>query len=226
MNIVVCSACRNSEMSGHLPLYFAQVQALQRAHEGAVRLLAVEGDSFDNTATWLQKYADASRIELELVTRSHGGPVYGSTEHPSRMAALSIVGNGVFEHVRPGDDVLVYVESDLIWDAETILRLASRLGPGVDVVAPLVFAGPHFYDVWGYRKDGVRFSPFSPYHSDLLTDGLTAVDSVGSCLVMRAEVARQCRIINGACLVGFCADVRQKGFQVFVDATARIEHPA
>jgi hypothetical protein len=207
-------------------MYFAQVQALQRAYEGSVRLLAVEGDSLDNTATWLQKYADASKIDLELVTRSHGGPVYGSTEHPSRMTALSMVGNGIFEHVRATDDVLVYVESDLLWDATTVLRLVAQLGVDVDVIAPLIFAGQHFYDIWGYRLNSTRFSPFPPYHAGLHDDTLTEVESVGSCLVMRAAVARECRIINNACLVGFCDDVRRKGHHIFVDARERIEHPA
>jgi hypothetical protein len=127
--------------------------------------------------------------------------------------------------VHDEDDVLVYVESDLVWDAPTIVRLVSQVKPGTDVVAPLIFAGEHFYDVWAFRKNGARFGPFHPYHSELNHDGLTVVDSVGSCLIMRGEVARRCRIIDDEALVGFSRDVWAKGYNIHCDSRERVRHP-
>jgi hypothetical protein len=86
-----------------------------------------------------------------------------------------------------------------------------------------VFAGEAFYDIFAFRKSGRRFAPFPPFHEEL--GGLTEVDSAGSCLVMKADVARQCRMNDKSGLVSFCDDARAKGFQVWVDPSLRIYHP-
>jgi hypothetical protein len=89
---------------------------------------------------------------------------------------------------------------------------------GADVVAPLVMAGEAFYDIWGFRwLDGTRWSPFE--HQTLNTrfpTDLIEVGSAGSCLVMRAGVARECRIRNDYCLVGWCEDARAHGYSICV----------
>lgn len=226
MNVVVGSAFRNS--GGRLWGYFSQVSELRRVlfNQGhGIRLIAVEGDSVDNTAQQLLRFADDYELPIRLVTRNHGGPVFGSTEAPERMKALSYVGNGILEAVRSVDDVLVYVESDLLWKADVIVRLMSLLSQQIDVISPLVMADKAFYDIWGFRKDGERFGPFHPYHAGLRLDQPTEVDSVGSCLVMKAQVARDVRIPDGGALVGFCQVAREQGYHVWVDARERINHP-
>jgi hypothetical protein len=228
MRIALGSAFRNSAKRGQLPRYFAQVVALRDAlaEDGhTLRLIAVEGDSDDSTPRDLFKLAERYVLSIEVVTRNHGCPWFGSTEEPLRMEKLSWVGNGILETVRDHDEVLIYVESDLLWTPETMLRLIKQLQPGIDVIAPMPFAGAAFYDIWAFRKNGHRFGPFAPYHGELKQDELTVVDSVGSCLVMRAEVARQCRIIENYALVGFCKDVWRKGFTVWCDARERVQHP-
>ncbi len=209
--------------------YFGQVdQMLSYAKRLGwnVRLIAVEGDSIDETRKDLRTFATAVGVPIQIVVRNHGQRIFGSTEEPERMKALSFVGNGILESVNDTDDVLLYVESDLLWRPEVIVSLASQLRPReVDVIAPLCFAGQAFYDIWAFRKNGHRFGPFHPYHGELSFDGLTAVDSCGSCLVMRAEVARNCRIIDDEALVGFCRDVWAKGYTVFCDARERVFHP-
>jgi hypothetical protein len=226
VRIALGSAFRN--MAG-APLrgYVEQMADLRdalRAKGHVLRWIAVEGDSYDATRQQMREHSERLLVASEFITRNHGGPHYSSTEAPERMKALSYVGNGILESVHEEDDVLVYVESDLLWTPSTILRLIDQLAQGIDVIAPLIFAGECFYDVWAFRKNGSRFAPFAPYHSDL-GDGLTTVDSAGSCLVMRAEVARQCRIINDEALVGFCRDVWSKGFGIYCDPRERVLHP-
>ena len=234
MRIAIGSLFRNSA-GFPLQRYFRQIDAFRdhlKDRGAKLRVIAVEGDSTDDTRFELMRYAEGLALSINIVTRNHGQRVFGSTEEPARMKALSFVGNGVFESVQDEDTVLIYVESDLLWQPDTMTRLIDRLGEQTyldgrpaNVIAPLVFAGQAFYDIWGFRKDGHRFGPFHPYHSKLKFDGLTAVDSVGSCLVMHAEVARQCRMIEDYALVGFCKDVWAKGFTVFADARERIYHP-
>jgi len=225
MTIALLSIFRNSA-GRHISLYFQRVRALRAAlpAETLLRLVLVEGDSTDRTTAQLCEEAAAAGLPLDLVTRNHGGPVYGSTEEPTRLQALSYVVNGGLDAVRETDDVVVYVESDLIWEPATILRLISQLAPGKDVLAPLIFAGTAFYDIWAFRKSGIRFGPFEPFHHELVVGDLTEVDSVGSCLVMRAEVARNVRMSDYA-LVQFCDRAREQGYHIWADARERIHHP-
>lgn len=227
VNIAIGSAFRNAGY--YLPRYFQQVAALQK-HVGAdnkIRVIAIEGDSFDHTREALPAVATAP---LQLIKHDHGKPWFGSTEDPERLTELSKIGNLIFESVLPTDDVLVYVESDLIWYAHTIgslIDMAVRRDDNFDVYAPMVFAGKNFYDIWGFRKGDTRFSPFPPYHFDIGIDNadFTELDSAGSCLVMQAEVARKCRIRNNDCLVGWCEDARSKGFGIAVAHKFKVNHP-
>jgi hypothetical protein len=252
MNIVIGSAFRNSPHE-QVSRWCRQVHDLRAAMSGhSVRCVAVEGDSTNDTADDLLRTAHEYSLDLSLVHCHHGGPVFGSTESPERMACLSRVGNAIFDAVRETDDVLVYVESDLIWTPETIMRLIGHLGDidAPDVVAPLVFAGDNFYDVYVFRGlDGERFAPFFPYHSSLISSGKTEppytwsdiwftgegidtmpvrvkeVSSVGSCLVMRGRVARTARIRNDQALIGWCEDARRLGYRIAVAPGLTVEHP-
>jgi hypothetical protein len=225
MNIAVGSAFRNC--AGNVSRYMRQVQALQD-HAGIkhhVRVIAVEGDSVDKTEMTLYAQADAYNIDLTLIRHDHGKRKFGSTEDEDRIVALSGVGNAIFDGVRETDDALVYVESDLLWNAHTIgslLDMALRQDSDVDVFAPRITAGSTFYDIWGFRHlDGRRFSPFE----DLKEPSLIEVGSVGSCLVMRGEVARRVRIRNNYCLVGWCEEARRLGYRIGVDTRFEVRHP-
>jgi len=224
VKIVIGSAFRNSTRD-YVQVYMDRVVALRAALNGStLRVHAVEGDSANNTVGYLREEAADRKLPLEVVTRDHGGPVFGSTEQPERMTALSHVGNGILEGVQDDDQVLFYVESDLVWSPDVILRLIDQLSPGRDVIAPMVFAGAAFYDIWGFRVNGHRFGSLPPYYASLSLSGLTPIDSAGSCLVMRAEVARRARMTTGA-LVEFCANARAAGFKIFCDGRERIYHP-
>lgn len=241
MNIVVASAHRNSYSAGggrQLSRWLDQIQQLRYAllSVDRLRVIAAEGDSTDNTRRMLINGARTRRQDLTVVDCSHGGPMYGSVEDPRRMSSLSRVANTIFDSVREDEDVLVYVESDLIWRASTILSLIVLLNQDqdknqdnderVDIIAPLVFAGEYFYDVWGFRGlDGQRFAPVAPYHSSLQSEGLTEVSGVGSCLVMRGDVARQVRIKDDGALVGWCKSAREMGYRIHVASEYRVEHP-
>lgn len=225
VRIAVGSLFRNSA-GRQVHRWLDQVAALRTyLKTDVVRAIAVEGDSTDDTRAHLVQGAAKRGLQLDLRTCNHGGPVYGSTESPARMAALSRVGNELLAGVDDNDDLLVYVESDLIWNPRTIAALTACVRRRVDVVAPLIFAGANFYDVWAFRKSGIRFGPFPPYHHELAPTGVTLVDSAGSCLVMRAEVARKIRF-DGNALVGWCDAARAAGYTIGVAAELRVEHPA
>lgn len=224
MRIAIGSAFRNCG-DIVLPYLDRVVGICKRMRNDTIRVIAAEGDSVDDTKTLLKRGAFGRGLWLEHIDVTHGLRQFGSTEEPERMVALSKIGNAIFNAVRPEDDVLVYVESDLHWYPEVIVELvhdALQRTCGFDVFSPLVMAGEAFYDIWGFRKDGKRFSPFAPHFPGLLESEYFAVDSVGSCLVMRAEVARACRIRNDYCLVGWCEDARAQGFRIAVRPSLQV----
>ena len=121
------------------------------------------------------------------------------------------------------------------YKAVELLRLLAAEGADVVVllspsatrfVGPLIFAGDAFYDIFAYRDvDGNRFGPFAPFHPLLETRAFVEVGSVGSCLVMKGEVARKCRVDDASGLVGFCADARRNGFRIWVGSDRTVRHP-
>lgn len=223
MNVVVGSAFRNSAYNA--ARYLDRVAALRnQLPSDTVRVIAVEGDSRDTTRDELVKQAQARGLALDLVTHNHGGRVFSSTEHEDRLTAMSGVGNAIFESVRETDDVLFYIESDLLWDAPmavSLIRLAAERTNNLDVFGPRIMAGKMFYDIWGYRHlDGRRFSPLEEVPPTLIE-----VSSIGSCLAMRGEVARKCRIRDNYCLVGWCRDARAQGYRIGVHGGLEVNHP-
>lgn len=167
-------------------------------------------------------------LNLTLVNRDNGSQWFGSIDHPDRWTAISYVCNGIFEQVRNTDDALIYVESDLIWDPATMLKLLERVQePPIDACAAMCFwrDTPTFYDTWGHRKDGVRFQSFPPYHPNVNGE-VTEIDSAGSCIVMRGLVARNARFTPPEMgIVGFCNDLRGRGFKLWLDPQTKVMHP-
>jgi hypothetical protein len=218
-----------------LDRYFAQVAQLQHALRGALRLILVEGDSTDDT--WAQLHRRCDGLDAVIVKREHGGPAYGSVDLPARWKQLAYCCNGVLDAVRDMTDVsaLIYVESDLVWRPETMLRLLSVAGTS-GAAAPMCFTAPQgldgprgtFYDIWGHMKDGVNFSPHPPYHP-ALTNGqrLVAIDSAGSCVVASGGIVRDPRVRfdEADCIRGYCRSIRALGVTLWLDTTCEVRHP-
>lgn len=245
MKIALVSAFRDSSQA-HVTRWLDQVHALRDAipHGYTLRPIAVEGDSRDDSTTrYLEEgsrgLAAATGTPLTILHYSHGGPHFGSVESAQRMAQLSKLGEFWLRWVAASDvDIAVYVESDLIWDARTILELVDHAAHSdLDVFSPLVFAGPHFYDVWGFRGlDGAQFGPTAPYHSSLADwigcgnfapiEALTEVSSVGSCVAFPRYAAANVPSMNGNAFVGWCEGLRAAGYRILVDPTLSVRHPA
>ena len=246
MKVVVGSAFRNSgratqQADGSTQASRAVERVRKLGHaigRQNVRMVAAEGDSTDDTIDQLRAAADRYDVDLTIVDVSHGGPMYGSTEQPERMRLLSGVGNGIMRSVRDDDQLLLYVESDLIWTPSVVRDLADIVLPsmldgdeakvhGMRIGAPIIMAGPHFYDVWGFRGlDGQRWGPCAPYHRERNPVGLTEVSSAGSCLLMPARAAMDAPPMTDGALVEWCTGARSIGYHIMVHPFATVRHPA
>ncbi len=98
-----------------------------------------------------------------------------------------------------------------------------------DILAPMIFAGECFYDIWGFRADGCRFGPFYPFHHTLaeLHAGIDilVVDSVGSCFAAKGDIARRTHVLDNNALVGWCDAARKLGARIGVIPTLKVVHP-
>jgi hypothetical protein len=225
MNVTVISIFRQA--AHYLERYCEQMDDLQRllSQQGhSLYLLLGYGDSTDGTGEALWDEV-ADRFPAMLLDVSHGGPSFGSIEHPERFKQLATIGNRLLACVPPNADVVGIVESDLIWDALTLSDLIAHL-THVPAIAPMVMDGPDsFYDIFAFRKGGVRFIKTPPYHEWL--DGcceLVQLDSAGSVLFVRADLARKARLHDGNAIVGFSQDIYNHGGSVWLDTTLSVSH--
>lgn len=241
MNIVMVSSFRN--MSGRINGYFHQAHALlehvrKMSPDHNVRIVAVEGDSFDETERELAKMAELWLVPVDIVKHEHGQRIFGSTEDAERLEALTGVMKAGLAKVRPctkakpeGDDVMLYVESDLVWkphEVGSVIDIAYEQREGFDIVAPLIYAGEAFYDIWGFvGLDGQRFSPFYPYHQKIAHTGVVEVRSVGSCFAMRAKAVAKIgtKFPGKEALRSFCAAARRKNLRIGAALDFRVDHP-
>lgn len=166
----------------YLDTYLAQVWGLNTREP--LRLVIGEGDSTDGTRQLLE---DFLRPEDTLVDVTHGGPKWGSIDNAQRWEQIAGCVRKVIEAVDDPGGAFLWVEADLLWDPDTMLRLIEDLDT-VDVVAPMVFAGDtaRYYDTWGYRQNGAMFLGQPPYWSQPveMKGSLLKIDSCGSCFAL------------------------------------------
>lgn len=244
MKIALGSVFNNS--TPYLQRYFAQVIALQEAlHARDDSLYCVwgEGDSTDGT---LAQLAGALfRIPGTLVDVAHGGQIFGSVAVEERFRQLAEVGRKLWAKIPQNADVVLWVESDLIWSAETALGLIDRVGtpayarfmeadrygytpatiPAVAAVAPSIilhrgqWRRDTFYDVAFFVKDGCNFEHRPPWHPGNDGRAMVEMERVGSMVAFDAELLRQAApSYDERVLGGLCDDIRALGGGVWFAA--------
>lgn len=234
MNVVIASIFRDS--ASYVDRYVGQVTAIRDAlasRGDTLRAVWGEGDSIDRTAVKLAEVARKAGITFDLIDVAHGGPKFGSVNAEQRWRQISYCCNTVLDQIPQDADVVVYVESDLVWNADDLIDLIDDVSQfGLDAIAPMSMAydeaPARFYDTWGHRSGGVRFEPYAPFHEGLADNPNRALplDSAGSCIVMRGEVARTCRFTPPEMgIVGFGHDLNAKGFTMLLDPSTSVYHP-
>lgn len=231
MSLAVLSIVRNG--AAYVDRYCAQVAGLrdQLAPE-PVRLVVVEGDSTDATVAVLLAAARQHRLALQLLHHDHGGPEYGSIDHAPRWRNVSATFNVGFAALQEHKDTRVLnVDTDLVWAPDALARLLGHLDLlAVDAVAALAMHSTgRFYDSWGtVGLDGVPFRFEAPYHPSLVeAPGLVELSSAGCCVAVAGEVARATDFSRypDRANVGWCQDIREHGYRLWLDPTVRVEHP-
>lgn len=224
----VLTLFRNATETGQILRFAMQVSRLRDYVAPRLAVTAVCGDSTDDTCDEVARTLTTFGIEHEVVEFSHGVPEMGSTEAPVRIKAVSLAQDVALARVRGNDETVVYVDSDLLWSADVPVLLERRLltEPAYGVLAPLVLVDGRFYDTWGFRAQGKRFTDLPPYHPAIdWHGGVTPLDSAGGMLVMRGEAARFA-LCSGTSMLGLCASVQKRGAGIGLVAGLSVRHPS
>jgi hypothetical protein len=229
MNICATSAFRNS--TGYLARYFAQMGGLQRlldARGDTLYLVASEGDHADDTRVQVRRRA--AEFECTLISYDHCGADYGSVVNGERFAMLAKVWSRIWAQIPDNADVVLFVESDLMWQATTMLALIDRLRE-YPAMAPMVLLNREdyppdtYYDVWGYRKDGLPFNHRPPFFYGWPPSEPVILDSAGSCIAMHGWLARQLTWPEADVVRGVCKQIHELGHGVWIDCRLEVFHP-
>jgi hypothetical protein len=227
MNVVICSSFRQS--ATYLDRYFAQIDALDRllTKRGDVLSLVLGyGDSTDDTAALLFEHTSGGMVGARLIDVSHGGPVFTSIVDAQRFKQLAYVANKVLANAPDDADAIVWIEADLIWEPGVVVELLNHLR-WHGCAAPMIMDSPPkntWYDTFAFIKNGVNFTKEPPFHPHL-EGKLFRMDSVGSLVALRGDVARNITIPEDNVIVGACAQVRDMGQTIVLDSTLVCYHP-
>ncbi len=218
--MILVSVMRDSE--SYLERFYEQVESLNpRA------VVIAEGDSTDRTWPALHSWKSSSAPPALLLKVEHGGPRFGSVDHPLRWRQLGAVCEvALTAAVREleEDEPLVYVESDLIWAAATLEKLATHTSM-YPAVAPMSMYNNRFYDTWAYRKNGVQFPRNPPYFPGWSDEMMHQIDSNGSCFALSWDAAQHVHFSPVDCILGIGRTLRQNGFSLWLDPTLQVRHP-
>lgn len=231
MNACVCSAFRNA--SPYVNRYFEQMSGLYNLlaqYEDTLWIIAGEGDSIDTTEMELLAHL-AEFPNTGFVKVEHGGPDHGSVVNPVRFRQLAKVWNAIWRSIPANCDAVLFLEADLIWEPDDLFVLLCDL-KAVPAVAPMVMHGgkdypkEQFYDVWAFRKEGKHFNPFPPYYNGASSFmGYVPLDSAGSCIALRGDLARQVRFTEDEVIVGLCRQISSLGHRAWLNPNLYIRHP-
>lgn len=233
MNVTLCSAFRNA--SGYVPRYFAQIDNLANALVGrgdTLSLILAYGDSVDNTGEMVRCHTTDMDGDYGvcLFECSHGGPDHGSVVNTERFANMAKVWNAIWAKLPTDADAVIFVEADLIWELSTLLGLLDNLSD-YPAIAPKILLRRHgwpehyWYDNWAFWRNGTQIASMPPYFGDWIEDAPLQIDSAGSCLLMRGDVARQVAWPPEDVVVGVCRQIYEHGNSVWLDPKVSVYHP-
>jgi hypothetical protein len=189
----------------------------------ALRWRWIVGDSTDGTAAALRSLAVG--YDVEVIDLGDTG--IAGDSHADRLRRLSVTGNHYFRNVGDADYVLIH-ESDIRSPHNVVNLLVANAERGVCPVAawPVITLHnkPQLYDIWAYRKDGVRFSSHPPYHDCYKADQPFIVDSAGTVLLFHAEDTPEV-LMDKRAILDLCWHLKKLGRDIWVDPTIVVEQP-
>ena len=218
MNLAIYSLFRDNTPQ-YIEAYLNRI-LLNTLPDVNFRLYLVEGDSLMDTFGFLvfmkQRFY---QLDICLIKHDTGNIRQGSVITDIRMDTLSRTANAALDAIANDEwaDKILLIESDLLFRSTMIEDLINT---DKDVVAPTVWAGGAFYDIWGFRYlDGTLTTPaFNPTE-------LTELSSVGSVALYPAKPIYDGLRFDKECMVGLCKNLKKRGYSIWTNPNVKVNHP-
>lgn len=224
-NLTIVTPMR--DCAGAFTEYLARVNSLDWPADD-LRIVVAEGDSADMTPSLLRMWAcDDPRVTV--VTADTGKPRYGSVVDPERFRVLATVFNAGLDAVDlEWTDCVLFLPADIMIEPDLARRLVASASSatGAHILAPFVWMGGQFYDVWAFTRNGQPFAPFRLHVAASFGPDPVPMDTVGGTMLIHGDVLRAgVRYTEDEVDRGFCHAARAQGFGVFADPTINVYHP-
>lgn len=138
------------------------------------------------------------------------------------------------EAVKLEADYVMWFDSDMIFQADTLERLMKDLDDGKDIVSGLYFRRSAPFSPVAFEKVNISSDvcDFKDYHGALT--GIHEVEGVGfGCVLMRSDILFECFSKYGTCFspigavgedLSFCWRARELGYKIYLDADIKLGH--
>ena len=177
------------------------------------------GKSKDESYAYIDHYRDISRHHVEIYSDPYLPP---DERHGAMLARIKqdiqkLLKESGCTHYFNVDCDIVHIPKDTV---------SHLLKDDKDLVAAMTWTEnrrqPTFFDTFEYRVSDCRFHPLYP-------PGLNGgepfpVDSVSTCYLAKSEVELAGVYSNPYPHIPFCADLKKKGYQIWVDPDAHVWH--
>jgi hypothetical protein len=139
----------------------------------------------------------------------------------------SIINQGIESALTTESTHIFFIESDLCFPHDILDVLINK---NVDIIAPLVLIGGHFYDSWGFRTlSNEKMRAIGDIKTNPLQNIPEELSSVGSAVLFKSSIFMDGIRFRGpyeeGLLVGICKDARALGYRVWIDKSVSIIHP-
>ena len=117
------------------------------------------------------------------------------------------------------EEYVFFIDSDVVTLPKTLLT--DLIAYDKDIIAPYVYHENTniFYDTYIFRREGKKFPLIPPKQDELIE-----MDSVGTCMLAKSKVAKECPFKNPHHWLHFCYFAREKGYHIYAAPTLRIDH--
>lgn len=219
MNITIVTPFRDE--AGRLDAYFARLLSLDWPHD-QLRYVFVEGDSTDNTFMRLATFLDVDR-RGRLIRCDTGRPRYPSIVHPDRFRVLARVFNAGLDAVDlDWTDRVLFLPCDIRYGPDLLQRLAAH---NLDAVAPFVFQGNIFYDIWAFSHEGNFLANFPREALSIWGTEPVEMTTIGGTMLFDvALLLAGVRYTYEEVDRGWSHAARAAGFRLWADPLTIVEH--
>ncbi len=212
--LVLYSIFRDSE--NYLDRYLSQIESLL-PHFNNIRLVWLTGDNDDNTGKILENWQNqhqrlavvaaatgVNNLYVDILQFDTGGPYWPSVSNSLRWHQLKSCWNECIK-AKYETDVVVCVESDLIWEVQDLLDVVSMVRNGeCDVAYPALYKYESliWYDTNGFSYNGQKFTNEPPHIPGGFDGNHVPVDTGGG-MIVSSEIAFMDAMWEDTCVLHF-----------------------